>query len=149
MDTALVASGSGGWPRPSLMWQLWQALALYSGPRPSRAVVVEGAITQGAVKKLSPTLKSRRCPGSRLADGREKAKRSLRLTVVAPPESASPGSATGAGLHAASARAASRRASREKVGRRGINEVRVYKKRAANLSSWVKCEYEKFGFAPT
>ncbi len=49
------------------MWQLWQALVLNNGPRPSRAVVVDGAITQGLRKKLLPTLKSTRRDGGRLA----------------------------------------------------------------------------------
>src|SRR5690606_21032103 len=93
MDTALTASAAGGWPRPSLIWQFWQALVLNSGPRPSRAVVVEGAITHGLRKKLLPTLKSRRRSGERLAEGKEKALRSLRCTVALPPERASPGSA--------------------------------------------------------
>ncbi|MNR59267.1 hypothetical protein D3C85_1804850 [compost metagenome] len=53
------------------MWQPWQALVLNSGPRPSRAVVVDGAITQGLRKKLLPTLKSTRRDGDRLADGKE------------------------------------------------------------------------------
>ncbi|MNJ76154.1 hypothetical protein D3C77_733770 [compost metagenome] len=54
-----------------MMWQFWQALVLNSGPRPSRAVVVAGAITQGLRKKLLPTLKSRRRLGARLAEGME------------------------------------------------------------------------------
>src|SRR3990167_3613929 len=89
MDAALCASASGGWPRPSLIWQFWQALVLNSGPRPSRAVVVEGAITQGLRKKLLPTLKSRRRVGDRLAEGREKAFWPCLFTVVAPPARAS------------------------------------------------------------
>jgi len=71
IDTALTSFNSGGWPRPSLMWQFWQALVLNSGPRPSRAVVVVGAITQGLRKKLLPTAKSRRRLGVRLAEGME------------------------------------------------------------------------------
>ena len=51
------------------MWQFWQALVLNSGPRPSRAVVEAGAMTQGLRKKLLPTLKSRRRSGDRFADG--------------------------------------------------------------------------------
>ena len=47
------------------MWQFWQALVLNSGPKPSRAVVVDGAITHGLRKKLLPTLKSRRRVGQR------------------------------------------------------------------------------------
>src|SRR5450830_1837376 len=93
IDTAFCASASGGWPRPSLIWQFWQALVLNSGPNPSRAVVVDGAITQGLRKKLLPTLKSRRRLGARLAEGRENAFWSRLLTVVAPPARASPGSA--------------------------------------------------------
>ncbi|MNP13859.1 hypothetical protein D3C76_1061580 [compost metagenome] len=73
IDTAFDASAGGGWPRPSLIWQPWQALVLNSGPRPSRAVVVDGAITQGLRKKLLPTLKSTRRDGGRLAEGSEKA----------------------------------------------------------------------------
>src|SRR5471032_1767164 len=93
IDTAFCASASGGWPRPSLIWQFWQALVLNSGPSPSRAVVVDGAITQGLRKKLLPTLKSRRRVGDRLADGCEKAFWPVFLTVVAPPARAPPGSA--------------------------------------------------------
>jgi hypothetical protein len=55
------------------MWQFWQALVLNNGPRPSRAVVVDGAITHGLRKKLLPTLKSTRRDGGRLAEGRENA----------------------------------------------------------------------------
>ncbi|MNW22787.1 hypothetical protein D3C71_2244930 [compost metagenome] len=55
------------------MWQPWQALVLNSGPRPSRAVVVDGAITQGLRKKLLPTLKSTRRDGGRFAEGMENA----------------------------------------------------------------------------
>jgi len=73
MDTALVAVLSGACPRPSLMWQLWQALVFSRGPSPSRAVVDAGAITQGLRKKLLPTLKSSRRMGERFADGCEKA----------------------------------------------------------------------------
>lgn len=50
-------------------------------------------MTQGLRKKLLPTLKSRRRLGARLAEGREKALRSLCSTVVAPPDRCSPGSA--------------------------------------------------------
>src|SRR5471032_745184 len=75
------------------MWQFWQALVLNNGPRPSRAVVVDGAITHGLRKKLLPTLKSRRRVGARLAEGRENAFWSRLFTVVAPPARASPGSA--------------------------------------------------------
>src|SRR5690606_20098673 len=84
---------SGGCPRPSFIWQLWQALVLNSGPRPSRAVVDAGAITQGLRKKLLPTLKSSRRSGDRLAEGMEKAFWSNFITVAAPADSASPGSA--------------------------------------------------------
>src|SRR3990167_10744848 len=93
MDAALCASGAGGWPRPSLIWQFWQALVLNSGPRPSRAVVVAGEVTQGLRKKLLPTLKSRRREGDKLADGREKAFWSCLNTVALPADRASPGSA--------------------------------------------------------
>ena len=71
IDTTLAASGAGGWPRPSLIWQFWQALVFSSGPRPSRAVVDAGAMTQGLRKKLLPTLKSSRRIGARLAEGME------------------------------------------------------------------------------
>src|SRR5690606_23946745 len=70
-----------------------QALVLNKGPRPSRAVVVDGAITQGLRKKLLPTLKSTRLDGGRLAEGRENAFWSVLRTVVLPPDRASPGSA--------------------------------------------------------
>ncbi|MBA7586184.1 hypothetical protein ES708_28180 [subsurface metagenome] len=66
---------------------------LNSGPRPSRAVVVDGAITQGLRKKLLPTLKSSRRVGDRLAEGRENAFWSRLFTVAAPPARDSPGSA--------------------------------------------------------
>ncbi|BCS42900.1 hypothetical protein ALP91_103009 [Pseudomonas savastanoi pv. glycinea] len=55
------------------MWQFWQALVLNNGPSPSRAVVVDGAITHGLRKKLLPTLKSSRRTGDKLAEGMEKA----------------------------------------------------------------------------
>src|SRR5690606_39657138 len=93
METALPLPACAGWPRPSLMWQFWQALVLRSGPRPSRAVVEAGAMTQGFLKKLLPTLKSSRRTGERLADGMEKAFWSNFITVALPAESASPGSA--------------------------------------------------------
>lgn len=102
---------------PSRTWQFWQALVLNNGPRPSRAVVVEGAITHGLRKKLLPTAKSRRRSGDRLAEGSEKALRSLRFTVALPPERASPGSAwvkRGASSQAARVRASSRGLRRSK-----------------------------------
>jgi hypothetical protein len=55
------------------MWQFWQALVLNNGPRPSRAVVVDGAITQGCGRNCCRRLKSTRRSGGRLAEGREKA----------------------------------------------------------------------------
>src|SRR5471030_1633872 len=131
IETALRAPGSGGCPRPSLMWQFWQALVLNKGPRPSRAVVVEGAITQGLRKKLLPTLKSRRRPGDRLADGMENALRSLLRTVAAPPDNASPGSALvkrGASSHPPTTEAtssASDRRSREAKSELVISVVRI------------------------
>src|SRR5699024_5874076 len=92
IDTALSASGAGGWPRPSLIWQFWQALVLNSGPKPSRAVVVAGAITQGLRKKLLPTLKSKRRVGAKLAEGSENALASNLCTVALPPGKRSCGS---------------------------------------------------------
>src|SRR5690554_1646447 len=92
IDTAFTASAPGGWPRPSLIWQFWQALVLNNGPKPSRDVVVAGAITHGLRKKLLPTLKSKRRVGAKLAEGKEKALASNLLTVVAPPGKRSCGS---------------------------------------------------------
>src|SRR5690554_4587012 len=92
IDTAFTASAPGGWPRPSLIWQFWQALVLNNGPKPSREVVVAGAITQGLRKKLLPTLKSKRRVGAKLAEGKEKALASNLLTVVVPPGNRSCGS---------------------------------------------------------
>jgi len=89
IDTALSSGCSGGWPRPSLTWQFWQAFVLKRGPSPSRASVEAGAVTQGLRKKLLPTLKSRREPSGMFAEGCENA---LRFAIAIP---ASPPLATG------------------------------------------------------
>src|SRR6185437_1727898 len=83
-----VASGlpSGGWPRPSFRWQLWQARALNSGPSPSEACVDDGADTQSLVKKPLPTLKVPSSSKVRLAEDCEKESRLTCLREVpAPP----------------------------------------------------------------
>ena len=66
----VVAGGSGGAPRPSRMWHDEHDWAFKIGPRPSRASVDAGAVTQFRVKKLSPTSNSRRSSSLRLR-GRE------------------------------------------------------------------------------
>ena len=48
---------SGGWPRPSFRWQLWQARALNRGPSPSDAWVEEGDDTQSLRNSALPSLK--------------------------------------------------------------------------------------------
>ena len=51
IDAALPRpSPRGGWPRPSFRWQLWQARALNSGPRPSDDFVDDGADTHSLRK---------------------------------------------------------------------------------------------------
>ena len=58
-----------------------------------KAVVEDGAMTQGLRKKLLPTLKSSRRIGARFAAGMEKAFWSNFITVALPADRASPGSA--------------------------------------------------------
>ena len=50
------APPSGGWPRPSFRWQLWQARALNSGPSPSEAWVEDGDETQILLNSALPSL---------------------------------------------------------------------------------------------
>ncbi|CSH85626.1 Uncharacterised protein [Vibrio cholerae] len=83
---AWVSLGSGGWPRPSLMWQFWQPLVLKRGPSPSRASVEAGAGTQGLRKKLLPTLKSRRFAIGKFAAGIENALAPSFVVLVSPPD---------------------------------------------------------------
>ncbi len=93
-ETAPAASGTGAWPRPSLMWQDWQARALNSGPRPSDAWVEDGADTQSLRKRPLPREKLCWPSKSRLAEKSEKALLSRRgSTVEAPACLASKGSA--------------------------------------------------------
>ncbi len=75
-----MPSGSGGAPRPSSTWHDEQAWALNVGPRPSRASVDAGAVTQFLVKKLSPTSNCRRSAAVRLGAG--KRERDPRLGVA-------------------------------------------------------------------
>ncbi len=80
-------------------------------------------MTHGLRKKLLPTLKSRRRTGDRLADGIEKAFWSDLMTVVLPPDSASPGSACskrgGFSSQAVRAKASSSATTGKKNGRIG------------------------------
>ena len=57
---------SGGLARPSNVWQDEHDAAEKVGPRPSRASVEAGAVTQFCSKKLSPTSKRRRSSRVRL-----------------------------------------------------------------------------------
>ena len=94
IDTALSSPGSGGWPRPSLMWHDWQERALNKGPSPSEARVDEGEDTQSFVNSPLPSLKSSSRANEVLAEGSEKASVVLRArTVVPPPLLTSKGSA--------------------------------------------------------
>src|SRR5690554_736838 len=78
--------GSGGRPRPSLLWHESQLRALNKGPSPSRALALAGAATHGLLKNAFPIENSARAFTSRLAAGRENAWRSVEATLVAPPE---------------------------------------------------------------
>ena len=84
------------------MWQLWQVLVLNTGPSPSRAVVEDGADTQGLRKKLLPTLNVSWRTGVKLADGMEKASAPATVVVVLPPDNTSCElNLAASGLHAA------------------------------------------------
>ncbi len=80
------AAPSGGWPRPSLRWQLWQARALNSGPSPSEAWVEDGDDTQTLRNSPLPSLKVPSSSKVMLAEDCEKASWLGRFFVVpAPP----------------------------------------------------------------
>src|SRR5690606_9107038 len=77
---------SGGWPRPSFRWQLWQARALNSGPSPSDACVEDGDDTQFFRKRALPSLKVPSSSKVMLVENCEKASRLGRFfEVPAPP----------------------------------------------------------------
>ena len=77
---------SGGWPRPSFRWQLWQARALNSGPSPSEACVEDGDDTQSLRNSALPSLKVPSSSKVMLAEECEKASWLTRLCEVpAPP----------------------------------------------------------------
>ena len=77
---------SGGWPRPSFRWQLWQARALKIGPSPSDACVDDGAETQTLRKMPLPSLNVPSSSKVMLAEDCEKASWFTRLREVpAPP----------------------------------------------------------------
>ena len=77
---------SGGWPRPSFRWQLWQARALKIGPSPSDACVDDGADTQTLRKMPLPSLNVPSSSKVMLAEDCEKASWLTRLRdVPAPP----------------------------------------------------------------
>src|SRR5690606_41485526 len=85
MDVA-SALPSGGWPRPSFRWQLWQARALKSGPSPSDACVEDGEETQFLRKMALPSLKVPSSSKVMLAEDWEKESAFTRFFVVpAPP----------------------------------------------------------------
>ena len=52
---SIRSPGSGARPRPSCKWHAEHDRALNNGPRPSRAVVDAGALTQLRLKKELPT----------------------------------------------------------------------------------------------
>ena len=76
---------SGGFPLPSWLWQEEHDKALWVGPRPSRASVLAGAVTQFWLKKLSPTSKIRLMSFGRFRADNSKAFVPTLNAVVSPP----------------------------------------------------------------
>ena len=91
-DTKGSSGSCGGLPRPPRGWHMLQARALYRGPRPSRAVVLLGAITH-AWRKKEPPVKNSSCRSKdRLLAGFKKVLRTPIPRVASPAGKISAGS---------------------------------------------------------